>query len=104
MTSNNRLLDRMIRRSAVLLAASLVGCASPPSEPTRIEVLAAGYVINETHLASPEDLKTYLSRHGIRNVHLIPKPDASYARVYETLAAVRDAGASIGLVGAESKR
>jgi len=89
-------------RSAIVSALLLLlgACAAVTSaHPPVVEILPTNYVVQSVTLKTPVELKTYLAEHGIREVRLSFSRDLEYARLTETLIAVRDAGVSIGIVG-----
>jgi hypothetical protein len=95
----------MVRNLAALLAVASVGCATayPPS-PVIIDVSPEAYVVGGVTLSTPVELKTYLVERRIRDVRMVLHRDVSWARASETLSAVRDAGASIGITGSTNFR
>lgn len=84
---------------ATLLFVSTVGCASSGAVPVRIEFAESGYLVGGTALASSAELQAYLRSRGIREVRLAPSATTPYARVEEAVSAIREVGASLGLVG-----
>ena len=93
----------MLRHIVAFLVAVVAGCASAPStEPTIIEVLPHGYVVNQASIATPSELKAYLLARNVREVRILPVRDVPYVRVEETFIALRGNGFSFGIVGSES--
>jgi hypothetical protein len=96
-----------IARTLVAAAALLVvfGCAAPSPSVVKLEVLEGGLyrvdgkfveggVLAEALLAKRRQGKQLL-------VHVVPAARATYAEVETAVAAARDAGASLGMVGNE---
>jgi len=91
----------MLRQFLATLFAGFIGaCATAVSStPTVVEVLPSSYVVDGVSLAKPADLTAYLVERRIHEVRVAPRGNVPYLRLSETLVAIREAGASIGIVG-----
>lgn len=89
---------------AVLLLAVLVlaGCTASTrplaATPTRVDVLATGFLVDNTVLATTEELRAFLRDTGARDVKLHAAKDIASDRISRAATAIRDSGASVEIV------
>ena len=93
----------MLLRSFVSLFTAVVllaACATAPAPTTavRVDVLATGFLVDNTVLATSEELRAFLSDARARDVQLYATKDIPFDRVERTAIVIRDTGATVAIL------
>jgi hypothetical protein len=88
------------RIASVAALALLVGCAGGrvQTATARVDVLTTGFLVDNTVLATPEELRAFLKDMNARDVTLYATKDINADRIGRAATAVRDSGATVEIV------
>jgi|GEM_PF-5643290 len=91
-------LGRIVTLAATL--AILAACAAnrPQAATARVDVLTTGFLVDNTVLATPEELRAFLVDMNARDVTLHATKDIAADRIDRAASAIRDSGATVEIV------